>query len=74
MRQFGLWLNIPRLRLARATDSLLGTAAAFSRGALPPQWFDALSLVEEEAAALEWDVNSARERAAEIAKHRGEQA
>jgi hypothetical protein len=48
----GLWLNLPRLRLARATEYALGLWARETAEDLPRAWADAAAPTEEEVEAL----------------------
>lgn len=68
--QFGLWLNLPRVRLQRGTETALGIQAALSPDDLPGEWFDAVARDEAEAAELEACSNYERMRA-RIASQRG---
>lgn len=57
---FGLWLQLPRHRAARAMAGLQGMSAAQSMSPIPPLWFDAVSQTAEEASNAEFECNAAR--------------
>jgi hypothetical protein len=67
----GLVENIRRVQLQRAADVWRGVAAAFSRAALAPEWFDAIARYPEQAESLESDVNTRRREASAMAKGSG---
>ena len=58
--QFGLWLNIPRLRLRLEATVGEGTEAAFRRGKRPLAWYDALCQLQEAAAAVKREADLER--------------
>ncbi len=65
----GLWLNLERVRLQRASEVMRGISFAFGRGKLPGELFEAISLTPEEAAEAAFAANAEREKAAAKAKH-----
>lgn len=66
-----LWLNLPRVRLRRATEVALGLHAALSTADLPREWADALAVCQEEAEEIDYQMRSARQDARAKAKRGG---
>jgi hypothetical protein len=67
--QVALWLNLPRVQLRRAAAHLLGVRAA--KGAeLGPEWAEALTATDEEAAELHFQQQRAA-REAEVLRRAG---
>jgi hypothetical protein len=58
--QFGLWLNIPRIRLAESITIGRGVELANSSEALEDAWFDAAATIPEEAPAIRRETNARR--------------
>ncbi len=67
--EFGLWLNLPRLRLERAAQTAAGIIAGMGNSQLGREWFDAVALDESEIDPLAWKVNA--DRASALAAQTG---
>jgi len=61
--QIGLWLNVPRVRLQKAIEVCRGIEVALTEGELDTAWYDALCLLEEQVAEVEFTDAAARNRA-----------
>ncbi len=62
--EYGLWLNVPRIRAQWAAASAIGTATAQSTSQLDDIWGDALARFPEEAGEILFQMNTARAMAA----------
>lgn len=67
---YGLWLNVPRVRLAQAVAVCRGVGLALSADNVPLAYCEAVSLGEDDGDALMFDTNAARNMARVMARHR----
>lgn len=58
--RFGLWLNLPRIRLQRALEVAMGWGIMANLDPLPREWFDAMAPLEEQVENLRGRVNAER--------------